>query len=156
MASVKNPVADIVLTGLVLYASIWVYELSNYISMTLSGAKPFLSVQGIFPVGVIAVLSGSPAVSLTKLVQVAICASVAVGLLWAFRNRQLPFTKIALVTAISLYIASFQWEFLPQAGYVTEAVHQGSFLIMTVLLGALVISLFRKPLHLGIDSASPA
>ena len=138
-----------ILTGLVFYGSVWVYELSNYVSLTLEGENSFLSVQGILPVGVIAVSSTSSVLSFTKPVQVVICVSVVVSLLWEVRNRQLPLTKMALFTSISLYVASFQWELLSQMNYVTEAVHQGAFFLMTVLLGALITAVLRKPMRFG-------
>jgi hypothetical protein len=139
--------ADLILTGLVLHESIWVYELSNYVSLVLGGANAFQTVQSILPVRV---STASSVPSLVKLVQVVICSFITILLLWVTKNHRLPFTKVALITTISLDVASFQWELLSQINYATEAVHQGTFLLITLVLGGLMAAALRRPLRLGL------
>lgn len=133
------------------YGSVWIYELSNYFLLRLGGANAVLSVQGILPTGVTAVTSASALLSLTKLTQVIVCVSIAGTLLLAIRKYHLTMTKIALITIVSVFVASFQWELLSQMDYVAVVVHEELFLLLTVIFGTLMTASFYKPLRLGLD-----
>jgi hypothetical protein len=144
----KTLALDIVLSGFVFYCSIWVYELSNYFVLKMTGADVYLSIQGILPVGVTAVSTASPAFPYTKFLQVVVCASIAVATMRAIEKRDFPFTKIALITVVSMYVASLQWEILPRLSNGAEVVHEESFFLLTLLLGALAIASFGKQMRL--------
>ncbi len=87
-------VVDIAFALVLLYVSYWVYELSNFIAYSLAGLSPTISIAGFFPAGISAVVGQGTL--LVKIFQVLIACTVP-------------------ITILSIFIASFYWEFLSSA-----------------------------------------
>jgi len=114
------------LAAVVLYSSFWLYELANYLALTLSGASAGLAVSGVLPVGTIS-LSAShswfPPVAV-KLLQVA--CSVSPMLLVARRARSSRYSIVegAAICVISLFGASLYWESLSLVSMLSLGAHE--------------------------------
>ncbi|MEM3638091.1 MAG: hypothetical protein QXX17_03350 [Conexivisphaerales archaeon] len=103
---------DISLAVILIYFSIWVYELMNVFVGTVLGAQTVLQLQGLYPSGVIASSIHFHSGLLLKVLQVVLSSSSFVPLLIVSRKAKLKITQIAILSVISLYFASFTWEAL--------------------------------------------
>src|SRR5438132_7781176 len=103
-------VVDIAFALVLLYVSYWVYELSNFIAYSLAGLSPTISIAGFFPAGISAVVGQGTL--LVKIFQVLIACTVPIAVLLVARVARLPAVALASITILSIFIASFFWEFL--------------------------------------------
>lgn len=126
---------DFALAGCVLYLSVWLYEAGNYLALSLSGAQATLVMNGILPVGVVAV-GGSALPGMAKLLQVAVAMGVLVPA-YAVLRRSFSVTLLALITVMVTFLTSFYWEFLSLVGPLPLALHEAFFTLLSV--GALVV-----------------
>ncbi|MDA4118808.1 MAG: hypothetical protein OK455_10765 [Thaumarchaeota archaeon] len=125
---------DLLLAVLVLYASFWVYEIGNYLSLMLSGGNAALDVSGILPVGTTAVSTSHTwmPTALAKMIQVAF--SVSLMLLVARRARRMHFSVLegAAICVISLFGASLYWESLTLVSMLSLEAHEILYIAATV------------------------
>jgi phosphoglycerol transferase MdoB-like AlkP superfamily enzyme len=149
MAKAQAYLLDPILAGIVLYGSVWLYELGNSIVLLLAGGRVSFSVDGVLPVGTVAVINAVATSPYLKLAQVLICGSVIITMLSAVKGKRLLLTTVALITVLSAYFTSFQWELLSQLTYGSEASWSMMFLFLTALIGTLVIIVFGKVLLQG-------
>ncbi len=112
----------------ILYASIWIYELSNYLALSLSGAHAFLVMQGSIPVGVMAASNGGN--FLVKPTQVLISTSILLAILLTMKGRRSPLSRLTTIGMASVFVASFYWEALDLLGVVPVAVHEAIFVTL--------------------------
>ncbi len=140
-------ILDAALAVLILYASVWIYELGNILILSLSGASPILQVNGWVPQGMTLLANGTDQLLGFKLLQtasvVACVASAAVGL----RRSRLLFTKVALLSVGGAYLAGLQWEFLSEVP-VFALTHEEVFLALTIAIGLFLVALNGKRLNL--------
>jgi len=106
-------VVDLAFAVVLLYVSYWVYELSNFIAYSLAGLSPTISVAGFLPAGISAVVGQGTL--LVKIFQVFIACTVPIAVLLVARVARLPAVALASITILSIFIASFYWEFLSSA-----------------------------------------
>ena len=118
-------VVDIAFAVVLLYISYWVYELSNYIAYSLAGLSPTISIAGFLPPGVAAVVGQGTL--LVKIVQVLIACTVPIAVLLVARVARLPAVALASITILSIFIASFYWEFLSSGSSAPLDLHTIAF-----------------------------
>jgi len=130
----RHVALDLLLAVLVLYASFWVYEVGNYLSLMLSGANVALVISGILPVGTIAVSTSHSwmPTAVAKLLQVAFSALPM--LLVAHRARSTRFSLVegAAICVIGLFGASFYWESLTLVSTLSLGVHEILYVAMAI------------------------
>jgi len=124
-------VVDLAFAVVLLYVSYWVYELSNFIAYSLAGLSPTISVAGLLPAGISAVVGQGTL--LVKILQVLIACTVPIAVLLAARVARLPAVAVASITILSIFIASFYWEFLSSASSASLDLHTIAFAAVAAL-----------------------
>lgn len=127
-------ILDCALAACVLYFSVWLYEVGNYLVLHLSGAHATIVLNGIFPAGVVAV-GGGPLPGTAKLFQVVFAMGVLVPA-YVLLRRGHSVSLIALLSVIVMYLTSFYWEFLSLVGPIPLVLHAMVYALLS--LGALV------------------
>ncbi len=120
-------VVDLAFAIVLLYVSYWVYELSNFIAYSLAGLSPTISLAGLFPAGIAAVVGPEQGTLLLKILQVLIACTVPIAVLLGARVARLPAVALASITILSIFIASFYWEFLSPASGTSLDLHTIAF-----------------------------
>ena len=113
----------------ILYVSVWIYEISNYLAMSLGGAQASLVIQGFLPVGVMAA-SANAGNFLVKSVQVLISVSILLALFVGIKGRATPLTRLTTIGMVSVFMASSYWEALDLLGVVPLAIHEAIFVAL--------------------------
>jgi hypothetical protein len=92
---------DLVVSVLVPFLAVWVYEISNLIVMAAQGASVSLSMAGWIPLGVVGVSQGglSP---LTKVLQVVVATSVLVPVWALFSRTRLLVAETFLLSTVGI------------------------------------------------------
>jgi hypothetical protein len=116
----------------VLYLSVWLYEIGNWVSLTAAGARASFLWSGILPSGVIGTSSVASAFPEAKLLQVFICVSVTLTACVAARRKALPITSFTLAAVTSMYISSLYWEMLSLTSYVPMILHEAIYIVLTL------------------------
>src|SRR3989442_11017390 len=129
MSRLKH-VIDLGLAVVLLYVSFWDYELSNLLAYSLAGLSPTISIAGFFPAGISAVVGQGTL--LVKIFQVLIACTVPIAVLLAARVARLPAVAVASITILSIFIASFYWEFLSSASSASLDLHTIAFAAVAV------------------------
>jgi hypothetical protein len=123
--------ADFTGAASIVYLSVWLYELANWLSLTMVGVNPTLVMAGLLPGGVMWVTSNSSALSLAKPLQTVILIG-ATGIIFAcLRRRQLPATRFVLLCTASIYSASVYWELLSMLSFIPLILHEAAFLALS-------------------------
>jgi hypothetical protein len=132
---------DFACAGLILYSSLWIYELSNYVAYLMAGLGPSLILNGPFPSGVASVVGGGQDIVLLKPVQTIIsCAGV--GILYVIARKSGATTSAAsAITSMSVFAASLYWELLPVVGFLSYYLH---FAIFMGLVTCIEFGLIRR------------
>ncbi len=125
-----------------LYLSVWLYEASNWISLTAAGGKAIFLWSGILPAGVASVTTGGSDFAIAKLLQVGICVALALPTFMTVRRRGLPFASVTLASIVGLYITSVYWEMLSLASLMPVGLHELSYVALSI--GATAV-LMRAP-----------
>src|SRR2546428_6102737 len=118
-------VVDLAFAVVLLYVSYWVYEISNFIAYSLAGLSPTISVAGLLPAGISAVVGQGTL--LVKILQVLIACTVPIAVLLAARVARLPAVAGASITILSIFIATFYWEVLSSASSASLDLHTIAF-----------------------------
>jgi hypothetical protein len=123
--------ADFAGAASIVYLSVWLYELANWLSLIIVGVNPTLVMAGLLPGGVMGVTSNSSVLALAKPLQTVISIS-AIGIIFAcLRKRQLPATRFAVLCAASIYSASVYWELLSMLSFIPLMLHEAAFLALS-------------------------
>ena len=138
-------VVDLAFAIVLLYVSFWVYELSNLIAYSLAGLSPTISISGFFPTGVAAVVGQGTL--LVKIFQVLIACTVPIAVLLVARVVRLPAVALASITILSIFIASFYWEFLSSASSASLDLHTIAFAAVAAISQYSILK-FTKSSHL--------
>jgi len=148
MSRLKH-VADLAFAVVLLYVSFWVYELSNFIAYSLAGFSPTISIAGFFPSGVAAVVGQGTL--LVKILQVLMACTVPIAVLLVARVVHLPAVALASITILSVFIASFYWEFLSSDPGAPLELHTIAFAAVAALSQYMILKV-TKTSHLFGDS----
>ena len=141
----RRNVLDLGATVALLYVSVWVYELGNYVAMAATGFDVSLLIFGVMPVGVVGVLSGPDGLGMTKPLQVALTASLMSVLYLRLRGSKLPLTTLTSLATIGVYSASMYWELLSALNSIPIIVHEGLFTAISFLIIGAIMKLERAP-----------
>ncbi len=130
-------VLDFALLPVLLYLSLWIYELSNYVVMALSGYQGTLIVQGFLPAGFVAVGQGASPFILAKPLQVLMATGIVLPLYLGLRRTRMSLSLLASASIMAIYLSTFYWELLSLVGPLPLVLHE--FLFTAVSLLALTI-----------------
>ncbi len=125
-------VLDFVLLPVLLYLSLWIYELSNYVVMAASGYQGSLIVQGVIPAGFVAVGQGSSPFILAKPLQVLMATGSVLPLYIGLRRTRFQLSLLASASILAIYLSSFYWELLSLVGPLPLLFHETLFTVITV------------------------
>ncbi|MGD0477315.1 MAG: hypothetical protein ABSB29_04000 [Nitrososphaerales archaeon] len=140
---------DLVASAVALYLSVWVYEIGNWVSLTISGAKATILMAGALPEGVVGLSTNGTGFGSAKLLQVILCSALAFSVLLLLRKRKLPLTRITIISIMSLYIASIYWEILSLTTFAPILPHEAIYVCLSVLTaGVLLMAFSRLPMDL--------
>jgi hypothetical protein len=143
------------LTGLLLYAGVWVYELANLASLTLLGFRSTLTLSGLLPVGVSGVSAVQGDLVLTKPLQIAVSVSAMLSLLFLLRRCDLPATKLAIIGEASAYFATAAWEALSISWISATLAGQAFFAGLNVATMFLLVLAFQRRPRAKLATAIP-
>jgi hypothetical protein len=133
LTSPKRRLVDVGLGVLLVYVSLWVYELGNLLSLSALGNPANLTIAGIFPIGVSALVRDTQWLSVAKALQICFSALVIFAIFTSVRSRQLPISRTLALTTLSLCLASGYWEVLSLVGPLSYTVHVGIFASLAIL-----------------------
>jgi hypothetical protein len=139
----RRGVADLLLSLLFLYASFWIYELSNYAAFSIVGLSATISLAGALPSGVASVSSAGQQLMLVKPIQVGLSCGAAGSIYYVARRSGATISSLAAAVSLSVFAASFYWEFLSLVGPLPLALHEGVYALLT--LGGLAVMLRADP-----------
>lgn len=146
---------DIVTSAVALYLSVWVYEIGNWVSLTISGAKATILMAGALPEGVVGLSTNGMDFGSAKLLQVILCSALAFSALLLLRRRKLPLARITIISIMSLYITSMYWEILSLTTFVPILLHEAIYVCLSVLTaGVLLVAFSRLPMDLDHGGAA--
>jgi hypothetical protein len=120
---------DILLSMTVVYFSVWLYEIGNWISLAIMGANPSLAWSGILPVGVVAFSTHSGSLLDAKLIQVGMSVGT-IFILWVLTNGRFPITSVTLAGSMGIYLASIYWEMLSLTSFVPMYFHEMTYAVL--------------------------
>jgi len=115
-----------------LYVAVCVYELGNYVALSLLGSQVSLSTWWIIPLGVSATVQASPLLPVAKALQVAITLAFSLGVFHLARSRPFPLTRTMALATASIYLASSYWEMLSLVGQLSYEVHLVVFTALAI------------------------
>jgi hypothetical protein len=115
--------------GLIAMSS-FIYELFNFISLTIIGINPNISIQGFS--GSVLFVSYNPFLSLTsKVLQVVFLCIILFSLNFIFYSRKMVFCLFSSASLISCYLASIYWESLYMISFISFNLHTLIFVIIS-------------------------
>ncbi len=126
-------VLDVALLPVLLFLSVWIYELSNYAVMTLGGYQGTLIVQGVLPAGLVAVGQGSAPFVFAKPLQVLMATGLVLPLYLGLRRTRMHLSLLASASIMAIYLSSFYWELLSLVGPLPLPIHETLFTVISVL-----------------------
>lgn len=135
---------DLSFAGFFLYIGLWVYELSNWVSLTLLGCQSTLSLSGLFPAGVSGVSTVQGDLVLAKPLQIAVSVGAVLLLLLLLHRFNLPVTKLIMIGTASAYFATAYWEALSFSWIPTTPTGQGLFAVLNALAMLLLTFAVQK------------
>lgn len=124
-----------------LYLFMWLYEIGNWLSLSVTGVHATILSSGVIPVGA---MGGSPegtGFSIAKLLQVGICVGATLIACRAVSRKGLRFTSVTLTGVTGMYIASMYWEMFSLTSFVPMVLHEATYVVLSV---ALTFGLLRK------------
>jgi len=124
--------ADVCIAAAMVYAAVWIYELSNLAVLSTVGSQASIAFVGILPVGVSAVNANAQLLTIAKPLQVLLCGAVMFGLLYSVRLKGLPISTMIASATLSIYLASSYWEMLSLVGSSSYLVHIGGFTVLAL------------------------
>ncbi|MDA4127877.1 MAG: hypothetical protein OK422_00195 [Thaumarchaeota archaeon] len=122
---------DALLAAAVVYLSLWVYEVANWLSLTLAGVNASIVMGGWLPAGVLGVSTNSSLLAIAKPLQVFLSLSLAGFGFAVFRKHKLPVTRFVLLCTMSVYLASVYWELLSVLSFIPVTFHEGVFFALS-------------------------
>jgi hypothetical protein len=131
---------DVITSILALYLSVWVYEIGNWVSLTVSGAKATILMAGILPGGVVGIPAGGTDFGGAKVLQIAICVGAAFVALMLIRMGDLPLTRVTIISIASLYITSTYWEMLSLTAFVPILLHESIYVGLSVATSMVLLA----------------
>jgi hypothetical protein len=137
MPRTKLLIVDLAASTAVLFGAVWIYEISNWISLGLQGYPASISIAGALPLGVVSVSPVGPS-PLTKGLQVAIAVGLLLPALIGFARARLLVAEAFVLSTAGVYLASFYWEMLSVLTVLPIAVHTGIFLAGTCSVSILL------------------
>ncbi len=144
----RRNLLDIGAAVMLVYASVWIYEIGNYLSMAATGFKATIAMAGFMPVGAVGLLTRPTGLSLAKLIQVGLTAGLMSILYLKLKASRLSVTTLTSLATIGVYTGSIYWEFLSALSSIPMLVHQGVFTALSFLVIAAIMQLekARSPL----------
>jgi hypothetical protein len=131
---------DVVTSIIAFYLSVWVYEIGNWIALTVSGARAAILMVGILPGGVVGLPTEGAAFGGAKLLQIAICVGVAVLALMLVRMGDFPLTRVTIISVTGMYLASAYWELLSLTSSVPILLHESLYVGLSVATAAVLLT----------------
>ena len=145
----SKTLADLLLSMAALYSSFWIYELANYFSLVMIGANASLITLGVLPIGTtgISAQPGHVPLVLAKVVQVAISALPMFFLAMGARAKGLTLLQGSSTCLLSLFLASFYWEWLSQITEMSYGLHEILYAAVAIAVQlAITIAMRYHPL----------
>ncbi|MEM0117506.1 MAG: hypothetical protein QXV32_03590 [Conexivisphaerales archaeon] len=124
-------IADLIIMLLFITGSVFVYELSNYLTFIAFGLTPTVSWSSLLPSGVAASGSCGSCITLLKPVQVILSMLLISPTYLAIRRFDTRLAKFCMLGVASIYLASIYWEALSFLASVPVSVHQLLFVAAT-------------------------
>ncbi len=110
----------------ILYASVWIYELSNYYVLKALGGTPYLVMQnllgGLLPIATASAGSG-PLPALAEPLEIAFAIAFSVPLYLVAKKHFGKVSEIAAVSCVSVFLGGFFWQLLSSAPLPTSDLH---------------------------------
>lgn len=131
---------DVVTSIIALYLSVWLYEIGNWVSLTVSGARATILMVGILPGGVVGLPAGATDFGSTKVLQIAICVGAAFVALMLIRMGDLPLTRVTIVSIAGIYITSAYWEMLSLTAFIPILVHESIYIGLSVVTSVVLMA----------------
>ncbi len=125
-------ILDLALLPVLFYLSVWIYELSNCAAMAVSGYQGTLVVQGVLPIGFVAVGQGST-FTLAKPLQVLMATGFVLPLYLGLRRTRMHLSLLACASIMAIYLSSFYWELLSLVGPLPLPFHEILFTVLSVI-----------------------
>lgn len=127
-----------------LYFSVWVYEIANWVSLTVSGARAEILMAGILPSGVVGLPAGGTEFGGAKVLQIAICVGAAFVALILTRISDLPLTRVTIVSIASIYITSAYWEMLSLTAFVPILLHESIYIGLSLVMSVVILTVVGR------------
>jgi hypothetical protein len=141
----KRYLADFAVAGGLLYLSVWVYELANLLSLSVSGHQVSVSFSDLLPIGTGSLSYSSGPDTMAKIVQVTMSSAAGIFALIVTRRFKLTASQLASTSILGIYAASFYWEILPLAAYSGYLIHVITFLGLAGVANiAILYSIVRR------------
>jgi hypothetical protein len=131
---------DVVSSVTALYLSVWMYEIGNWVSLTISGARATILMVGILPRGVVGLPAGGTDFGCVKLIQIIICVEAAFVALMLVRRGNLPFTRVTIVSIVGIYITSAYWEMLSLTAFVPILLHESIYIGLSLVTSVVLLT----------------
>jgi hypothetical protein len=132
----RHTVVDLSLSVVVLYASFWIYEFGNYVSLMLTSANVSLATWGVLPVGTVALFTGHSMMPtwLAKVLQVILSASLMLLIARRARASRFELLEGATICILSIFLASVYWESLTEVSVLSYGAHELLYVAAAVAL----------------------
>jgi hypothetical protein len=124
--------------GLIITGS-FLYELFNFISLTVMGINPSTNMQGFS--GSVLFVSDSFLSLISKIFQVVFLCVLLSSLSAIFYYRKMVFSLFSSTSLISCYVASIYWEFLYMMNFISFTLHSLIFVAISILSFYFVIKI---------------
>ena len=159
MSRPRLTIADIVVSALIPYLALWLYEASNWVTLAAQGYSVSFTMAGLLPLGVVGVSTGGP-LPATKVIQLVLAIGPLACSAMLLSRANLRIAEAFAVSFIAVYFASAYWEMLSLLVVLPMAVHVGVFVVGTGCLSVLLLRAFmadrpKQASKMRIDVASP-
>ena len=141
--------ADVAVSVMAVYLSVWFYEIANWVAFAAAGANVTFSWAGFLPSGVASVTTVGSGFLYAKLAQVGLCLSLSVAAFLSLRGRGLPLTKVTLAGLMGIYAASVYWEMLSLASFMPFAVHEVAYIGLSAATAIGFMRILDRPFANG-------
>jgi hypothetical protein len=131
---------DLATTIIALYLSVWVYEIGNWVSLTVSGARTTILMVGILPGGVVGLPNAGMDLGGAKVLQIAICVGATFVALRLISVGHFPLTRITMISITSMYITSAYWEMLSFTAFVPILLHESIYIVLSMVASVVLLA----------------
>ena len=113
----------------ILYASVWIYELSNYFVLKALGDTPRLVMQNLIPIGsgllpIATASSNSSSIPITaEPLEIVLAITFSVPLYLVAKKHFGKVSEIAAISCVSVFLGGFFWELLSSVPIPTLDLH---------------------------------